>query len=447
MIDFANKFTSKHKPKRSQRTVNTLVVDEEPTPMEPLFVPRIYAITSFKKVKNSQLPYIQVVIKDLPFTALIDSGASISYMKLSTANMLGIETVQGHDPFTAKAANGTNVQLLATVMIPIQIGTYLVEHQFQVSTDEHCPAPLLLGSDFLRRINENGLKITIDLHRKIFTIGNEDHSLIQLNSVVVDEPYNVRLTSPNTLLKRTSNLVEARIDGYYSTAPSDFLVEDNNRPSPHIYIVGRALVRPQFDGVCMINILNPSYTNIHLYAGMNIARATPLVNAHLQVHSVQVVNPTIAYVPPEADWESKMPRFSSDNAQPFDVTDEIDLSKSALDDQQQEQLKNILRSHSNAFVGPDGHLGHYRGPIRHRIDLVENAETPARKIYRVPLEKRAEIERQITQMLKDGIIRESTSPFCAPIVLISNKGFTKFLLKNPTAKEQLLPVLWEHSNT
>uniref|UniRef100_A0A183FCJ8 Reverse transcriptase domain-containing protein n=1 Tax=Heligmosomoides polygyrus TaxID=6339 RepID=A0A183FCJ8_HELPZ len=102
--------------------------------------------------------------------------------------------------------------------------------------------------------------------------------------------------------------------------------------------------------------------------------------------------------------------------QNFDITNEIDLSRSALNDKHKDQLRTILRYHTDAFVGPDGHLGHYKEEIRHRIDLIDNAPIPARKIYRVPLEKRREIEKQITQILTDGIIRESSSPFCAPIV-------------------------------
>ncbi|KIH67263.1 hypothetical protein ANCDUO_02407 [Ancylostoma duodenale] len=100
----------------------------------------------------------------------------------------------------------------------------------------------------------------------------------------------------------------------------------------------------------------------------------------------------------------------------YDIANDIDLSRAALSNDQKDRLLDLIRLHPDAFVGPDGRPGHYKGPIRHRIDLVEDAQIPARKIYRVQLEKRQEIEKQITQMLKDGIIRESSSPFCAPIV-------------------------------
>ncbi|VDO46188.1 unnamed protein product, partial [Heligmosomoides polygyrus] len=160
---------------------------------------------------------------------------------------------------------------------------------------------------------------------------------------------------------------------------------------------------------------------------MKVAWATPALYPEVQilaVHSPHKANEdmTLNTTSPEADWEDRLPLFpTSPVPQNFDITNEIDLSRSALSDKHKDQLRTILRYHTDAFVGPDGHLGHYKGEIRHRIDLIDNAPIPARKIYRVPLEKRREIEKQITQMLTDGIIRESSSPFCAPIVLVKKR--------------------------
>ncbi|VDO98688.1 unnamed protein product [Heligmosomoides polygyrus] len=104
----------------------------------------------------------------------------------------------------------------------------------------------------------------------------------------------------------------------------------------------------------------------------------------------------------------------------YRLADDLYIGRlSALRDKHKDQLRTVLRYRTDAFVGPDGHLVHYKREIRHRIDLIDNAPIPARKIYRVPLVKRHEIEKQINQMLTDGIIRES-SPICAPIVLMAS---------------------------
>ncbi|VDM84375.1 unnamed protein product, partial [Strongylus vulgaris] len=179
MMDFAKTLSTKRSKRQRRNQINTVLVEEQNTSEEPLFVPRIYSVTSYKDSKHHKLPYIRIHIENQPFTALIDSGASISYMKLSTLQSLGPlppETFE-HDFTVARAANGTEVQLLATVTPLLRIGKYFMKHPFQVSPDEQCPAPVLLGSDFIRRLNEIGFKITIDLHNQSLTIGDENYNL------------------------------------------------------------------------------------------------------------------------------------------------------------------------------------------------------------------------------------------------------------------------------
>ncbi|VDP49783.1 unnamed protein product [Heligmosomoides polygyrus] len=199
--------------------------------------------------------------------------------------------------------------------------------------------------------------------------------------------------------------------------------------SDDLYDVGRALVSLNTDGTSFINIMNPSNTDIQLKDKAKIAWATPIVYPEVQILAVhhQTANGPVtpsngmpaSEISPEADWESKLPHFPIATPPNYDVCTEIDLSGFALSDEHKEQLRIILRHH--AFVGRDGHLGRYNGNIRHRIDLIDNAPIPSRKIYRVPLEKRKEIEKQITQMLSDGIIRKSSSAYCAPIVLVKKR--------------------------
>ncbi|KHJ89406.1 integrase core domain protein [Oesophagostomum dentatum] len=416
MIDLANTFTRKKPIRRQINTVQTENVELE-TVSEPLFIPRIYAVLSSK---TARLPYVQIILANRPAIALVDSGAAISCIRLSTLLSLQPYPPPTKDNITAVAANGTKISVIATVHLPICLGTYIIDHTIHVVNDGDCPAPVLLGSDFLRRLNEHGLKVTLDLYKQQLTVGDSTHKLVQLNNIMLSEnqPYSVRVVGPVTLQGRTNNLIPAKIDGYFSTVPTDFYIEDNHRPFESIFVIGRALVTSDGNGNCFINVLNPTVTCIQLYDRMNIARAVPAVSADLQISALQQIVP---YVPPEADWEQWMPKFPMTPIPDHDITAEIDFSRCALDHLAKEKLKNLIRTHSNAFVGPDGSLGHYNGPIRHRIDLIEGSEIPARKVYRVPLEKRMEIEKQITQMLKDGIIRESTSPFCAPIVLVRKR--------------------------
>ncbi|KAL6723942.1 hypothetical protein Aduo_018887 [Ancylostoma duodenale] len=424
---------------------------------------------------------------------------------MSTLAALGNHIPVTTQKLTATTANGTKIQLPGSTRLPIQIGTHTILHQFHIAADHECPAPLLLGSDFIRSLNETGLALSMDLHNQTLTIGSDILDLVQIHHIalVPTKTYDVRIKEDTIIARRTNNIVPAKIDGILQPMCKAFLIEDNLRPMDDIFVVGRSLVSPSRDGSCFINILNPSNKELLHQHTKSLEQGKIQIHAldiphlpfqptlHYSVYSTDTyherlpITPTIsrlhdsvystnfydehlpvippipyphdsvystklhhkcpptpppipcaldgttefpgttttlhnAYVPPEADWESRLPSFPAPLVD-YDIANDIDLSRAALNNDQKNRLLDIIRFHANAFVGPDGHLGHYKGPIRHRIDLVEDAQIPARKIYHVLLEKRQEIEKQITQMLKDGIIRESSSPFCAPIVLVKKR--------------------------
>jgi hypothetical protein len=57
-------------------------------------------------------------------------------------------------------------------------------------------------------------------------------------------------------------------------------------------------------------------------------------------------------------------------------------------------------------------------PYDHRIHLLPETEPVAVRPYRYPQLQKDELERQCTAMLAQGIIRPSTSPFLAPVLLV-----------------------------
>ncbi|VDM74899.1 unnamed protein product [Strongylus vulgaris] len=93
---------------------------------------------------------------------------------------------------------------------------------------------------------------------------------------------------------------------------------------------------------------------------MRIAHATLVSSPLEQILAVRNDHTPLQneFIPPEANWEEKISHFPIPSVTNYNV----DLTKSALSPYQKEYL-NIMNSHSKAFVGPAGHLGHYNGPI------------------------------------------------------------------------------------
>ncbi|CAI4220377.1 unnamed protein product, partial [Auanema sp. JU1783] len=114
------------------------------------------------------------------------------------------------------------------------------------------------------------------------------------------------------------------------------------------------------------------------------------------------------YIPPEADWEAQLPTF------PQDFMKDLDLSQADLTKQQKHTLKQIIFQNKDAFLNEDRNIGLFTGPIQHAIPLRTDMDMPKSRIYKIPLGKQEEVERQIEEMLEQDIIEPSTALFNSP---------------------------------
>ncbi|KAK1606382.1 hypothetical protein QYE76_030055 [Lolium multiflorum] len=95
---------------------------------------------------------------------------------------------------------------------------------------------------------------------------------------------------------------------------------------------------------------------------------------------------------------------------------------SGADDADHPLLTHLLQQHSDIFEEPQG-----LPPPRacdHRIHLLPGSAPVAVRPYRYPQLQKDELERQCALMLAAGIIRISTSPFSAPVLLVRKSDGT-----------------------
>jgi len=91
-----------------------------------------------------------------------------------------------------------------------------------------------------------------------------------------------------------------------------------------------------------------------------------------------------------------------------------DLDLSYLDAQKSDQLKKVLFKHTKVFSDKPGSCNIFE----HEINLVEGFVPKRQRPYRIPEKLKAEVDRQIDQLLKDGKIRPSNSSFAHPVVCV-----------------------------
>ncbi|XP_028758775.1 uncharacterized protein LOC114717745 [Neltuma alba] len=103
----------------------------------------------------------------------------------------------------------------------------------------------------------------------------------------------------------------------------------------------------------------------------------------------------------------------------LDIQGEHDLG---LDDSIPGDMKSLLHNYQEVFTKPTG-LPPQRA-LEHRIILQEGVGPVKVRPYRYPFSQKDEIERMVTELLQDGLIQPSTSPFSAPVILVKKKDGT-----------------------
>lgn len=86
------------------------------------------------------------------------------------------------------------------------------------------------------------------------------------------------------------------------------------------------------------------------------------------------------------------------------------------------QLRSLLQEFQDIFAAPTG-----LPPVKdhdHHIPLLPRVPPVNVKPYRYPYFQKAEIEKLVGEMLADGVIRPSTSPFSSPVLLVKKKDGT-----------------------
>ena len=101
------------------------------------------------------------------------------------------------------------------------------------------------------------------------------------------------------------------------------------------------------------------------------------------------------------------------------VIQDLHIEEAAVSDAGKRVLKRLVTEYRDIFSKNDDDLGKTQ-ILKHHINTGD-AQPVRQRPRRIPIRLREEVEAQKSKMLKDGIIEESTSPWCSPIVLAKKK--------------------------
>ena len=350
---------------------------------------------------------IIVDINNKRINSLVDTGAAISvingklFESLNNSKKLKIE--QSHLK-NAQGAGGTLLELLGISWIPLKVGKTEICHAFYVSYD--IKYDLILGVDFL-----NTNKAVVSFEENVLYIRNE--------KVKFCDQYNLSQSIP-VISKETVELpplaqtmIQAKILDNESINPRKYIciVEPENKLSSKKNILGaKALVSPKDETIPLI-FVNLQEKPVTIYKNTKLGHITP-INEKAQVISLEKQHEEDTFM----SFESK--KHDKKKERP-----NVNLDHSNLTKEQKAQLEKLLMSYRDVFANSIEEIGK-TSILKHTIDTGDHPPIRQRA-YRASPQARLEIERQVEQMLDQGLIAESTSPWASPVILVSKPDGSK----------------------
>ena len=326
---------------------------------------------------------------------LIDSGAEVTLMSERAFQRLG-------RPFRSKRSNdklptlvgvtGKGLHVVGKALLPVLIGTFRVNHTFQIVRDLR--KDVILGSDFLRLQGA-----TLDFENRSMRVGGQT-ILLSSKHTEAGEVSLVKAKSTIIISPRSEVVVPAHcartLTGPILVSPLDNSLLFQDQPG--------LMMTPQLVSTdrMMVTIQNQTGKTFKLKKGQVFAHA----ETAKKVESVSLAD----LDRPEG---------------PQTLREEVakDFKLGHIPPGQRYQLLTLLKKNDHMFAATNLELGR-TNIVKVKLDT---GDAPPSRLppYRLPINHRTMVEEEVQAMLEAGVISPSDSPWSSPIVIVPKPDGTK----------------------
>ena len=337
--------------------------------------------------------YVDGTISDIPTRFLLDTGAAMSVVcwdALPEEHQSQVVSVHSQ----AVGANGLPLDIMGQVQLPISIGTFDCKQSFLVV--RKLTVLCLLGADFLRdqaaiinckesRLSlgaENQCHVLIDTGRA--RRAAEPSSLTVIATVDFEVPGGTLQLATGSIKEDAGTIQEG-------------LFEPISGKLPKHVSMARSMNCVTSDKQMVLQVMNTSPSPVTVYKGTVLGIFVPS-----------------QYVLVVGEGESLVPQGTTNGS----VLPDLNATCKHLSDSEKVQLNRLLVSYEDLFVSKGDPLGR-TDRVKHSI-RVEGP--PIRQpLRRTPRALKEVVDAETQKMLKEGVIRESNSPWSSPVVLVQKK--------------------------
>ena len=343
---------------------------------------------------------------------LIDTGASISLCPLSFADADAIAPLGPTD--TVRTVGGTALPVVGKCVMPVHLENLETTHEFWITSVE-LRSPLL-GLDFMKPRGMNvDLKDDV-LHweggaARLIVPSTQKEYLVALAEDVELEA-NSRIIAPGKIID---------VHGRNVVRTGDRLIEPRREfVAKRNVAVARALVNGD-TGKVPVQMMNITGQAIRLKKGTRVGVLEETDEYVAMLGHGEEVEPTSGRTSPVRGRSRKRKfRQRPPSQEKFAAMFEWDESTISGDDRR--RIEDLLWEFHDTFAnGPDD-VGR-TDVVTHSIDT--GSATPVKQAARrIPHAMRSIVDAQIEQMVENGIVQPSSSPWASPIVIVRKKDGT-----------------------
>ena len=356
------------------------------------------------EVKNK----IKTTVGSLHIEALIDTGAVISCMSKQNFEKSNVKcSIEPSKIKYIKGVSGAAIGVIGQAFMPICIGGLELYHHIHIL--DKLSQPLILGYDFLK---EQHAELSFKSSPPIISI---QYGMIEVPLCTQGNGKSFAVYTMNTMIipPRTEMAIPVKVN-------NKFVEIGTIEPVPSLatkyHIMGARCVVDPKGGKTGYRIMNTTMEPLTLPGRTMIGLYNKLPNDAIQFY----LNPDASQSMPTV---MSMDTTKNDTNQKYiQIAEELgfDLNNSDLTDEQKQTLLVVLGQNRDVFAKDISELGCTN--LHHHVIDTGNAPPVSQRFYRTTPEKKEEIEKQVQQMLQDGIIEPSTTPWVSPVVLVKKKS-------------------------
>ena len=337
-------------------------------------------------VQTGESGTVRAQMEEKDVNATLDSGAGCSVMDIGTLGELGLQDniVPCSDHLVN--ASGERMDIAGVVNVRLQLhGIKAIKHEFKVLNAKTF-SNVLLGRDFMKLFG----KVTFDFDNNQVRLGRT-----WIKSAHVKFKEKVRLIRDTVIPARSEQVVTVRCTGHCSLLEADF--EPKRLSGAPGLQVSKARVIPNVNGVFLVTVLNANKSDFVLN--------NRCIMGHLR-EQVGVL----------ACIDAKEKVFKD-----LQHLEGIEFREN-LSVKQKKQLSDLISEYSGIFA-ENPKKPAQTNLMQHRIVTGESLPVH-KKVRRIPAAWQDEVNDQVQDMLKHDIIRPSSSPWNAPLLLVKKKDNT-----------------------